>query len=109
MRMADSLKSTKRTAAEALKTVLHQVSQIKLKGIEFEPPHPDLKVDLLAHLDVHGHSHTLVCKVETSGQPEFVRLALEEFQGHSTHLGGNSTLVFIAPRLSWEARTMRRE
>ncbi len=109
MRMVDSVKFAKKTAVEALKGVLRQVSQIKVKGIDFESPHPDLKVDILAHLEVHGHLHTLVCKVKTSGRPESVRLALREFQGHSAHLGDNSTPVLIAPRLSEEARALCRE
>lgn len=109
MRMADSVTSAKGRAAEALKAVLHQVSQIKVKDMDFESHHADLRVDILAHLDVHGHSHTLVCKVEASGRPEHVRIALEEFQEHPSRLDGDSTMVFIAPRLSEEAKTMCRQ
>ena len=106
MEMIDSVQTAKNRAAEALKAVLHQVSQIKLTRIDFDSPHPDLKVDILAHLDIHGHTHTLVCKVEASGRPEHVRMALEEFQDHASRLEGNPTLVFIAPRVSQEAQTL---
>jgi len=106
MEMVNSVKSAKNRAAEALKAVLHQVSQVKLTRIDFDSPHPDLKVDILATLDIHGHSHTLVCKVEASGRPEHVRMALEEFQDNASRLEGNPTLVFIAPHISEEARAL---
>jgi hypothetical protein len=107
--MIDSMHSAKSRAAEALKAVLLQVSQIRLTGIDLDSPRPDLKVDILAHVDVHGHSHTLVCKVRASGRPDHVRTALEEFQGHASQFAGNATRVLIAPRLSEEGKALCRE
>jgi hypothetical protein len=81
MRMTDPMLAVRSRAAEALKTALHQVSQIKLRKIDHSSPGPDLKVDMLAHVDVHGRSHTLVCKLTASGRPDYVRMALKEFEG----------------------------
>lgn len=109
MRMPDSMQAARNKAAEALKLVLHQVSQIKLKGIDVDSPHADLKVDILAHIDVHGHNHTLVCKVRASGRPEHVRMALAEFQGDAAQFSENATPVLIAPYLSEESKALCRE
>jgi len=106
MRMTDPMLVVKSRAAEALKSVLHQVSQIKLRKIDNDSPGPDLKVDMLAHVDVHGHSHTLLCKVTASGRPDYVRTALKEFEEDGNRQGGNSTLVFIAPRMSEEGKAL---
>jgi hypothetical protein len=107
--MVDSMNSAKSRAVEALMAVLCQVSQIKLKDIDLDSHRPDLQVDILAHIDVHGHSHTLVCKVRASGRPEHVRMALKELQCHASQFSGNATPVLIAPRLSEEAKAICRE
>jgi hypothetical protein len=106
MRIVDSAQAAKNLAADALRAVLHHVSAIKLKEIEMDSPGPDLKVDLLAHVDVYGHSHTLVCKVEASGRPDHVRTALEALRSHADGLDGNATPVFITPRISEETKAM---
>ena len=106
MRMVDSAQAAKNLAADALRAVLHHVSAIKLKEIDMDSPGPDLKVDLLAHVDVYGHSHTLVCKVEASGRPDHVRTALEALRSRADELEGNATPVFIAPRMSEEAKAL---
>jgi hypothetical protein len=107
--MVDSMQTAKSRAADALKAVLHQISQIKVSGIDIDSPRPDLKIDILAHLEVLGHNHTLVCKVEASGRPEHVRVALDELRGRHDTLDGNTTVVFIAPRVSEEAQALCRE
>jgi hypothetical protein len=109
MNPIDSSQSKKNRAAEALKAVLCQVSQIKLKRIDMDLPDPDLKIDILAHIDVQGHSHTLACRVRASGRPEHVRMALEELRGNAARLSANATPVFIAPRLSEQAQALCRE
>ncbi len=106
MRMADPMQAVRNQAAEALKAVLHGVSQIKLETIDVDSPGPNLKVDMLAHVDVHGHRHTLVCKVTTSGRPDYVRTALKEFRDEAEQTQGHSTLVFIAPQISDEVKAL---
>jgi hypothetical protein len=109
MRMVDSMQTARTRAADALKAVLHQVSQIKIRDIDANSPRPDLKVDILALVDVHGKSHTLVCKVRASGRPEHVRMALAEFQGDASQFSENATPVLIAPHLSEESKALCRE
>ncbi len=109
MSVAVSMQAMRNAAAEALNSVLHHVSQIKVKSIELDSPRADLKVDILAYLDVQGHSHTLVCKVRASGRPEHVRMALKEFQGQTSGNSANTTPVLIAPHFSEEARVLCRE
>ncbi|HEV2487921.1 MAG TPA: hypothetical protein VGT08_20545 [Terracidiphilus sp.] len=106
MIMVDSMHVAKNRAAEALQSVLHQVSQIKLRNIDIDSPRPDLKIDILAQVDVHGHSHTLVCKVEASGRPDHVRTALDALRSHAAGLDGNTTRVFITPRISEETKAL---
>jgi hypothetical protein len=104
--MVHSMQTVRSQAVEALRSVLQQVSQIKLNQLDVSAPHPDLKVDILAHISVHGHSHTLVCKVRASGRPDHVRMALEEFQGDSAQFSSNATPVFIAPYLPEESKAL---
>ena len=106
MKVLNSMNTARNRAAEALKTVLDQVSQVKLKSIETNPPDPDLKVDILAHVDVHGHRRTLVCKVNASGQPDHVLVALKEFQDLGDKFEQDVMPVIIAPRISEEAKAL---
>ena len=106
MKIVDSAQVAKNRAADALRAVLHHVSAIKLKEIDMDSLGPDLKVDILAHVDVYGHSHTLVCKVEASCRPDHVRTALGVLRSHADELAGNTTPIFIAPHMSEEAKAL---
>jgi hypothetical protein len=109
MRMVSQVNAARRHAAEVLKSVLRHVSQIKLVRIDLDSPQPELKVDILAHLDIHGHSRTLMCKVSASGRPEHVRMALQEFHVHTAQFSANAIPVLIAPHFSEEAKALCRE
>lgn len=109
MRMASSVSAATSRAAEALKSVLRQVSQIKLSSIDLDSPRPDLKIDIRAQVDVHGHRRTLLCKVRASGQPDQVRTALEEFDVRDAQFSANSIPVLIAPHFSEEGKALCRE
>lgn len=104
MRMINSMHATRSRAAEALKAVLCQVSQVKLKDIDL--PNPDLKIDIVAHVDVHGHRRALVCSVNASGRPEHVLVALDELQSFADQFEGDATPVIIAPHFSEEAKAL---
>lgn len=108
MRMVSSMNAVTHRAAEALTSVLHGVSQVKIKAMDLETPRADLKVDILAHVDVHGHSHTLMCKVRASGRPDHVRMALQEFQVNAGQFAANATPVLIAPHFSEESQALCR-
>ena len=67
-------------AAEALKAVLHQVSQIKLKGIDVDSPHADLKVDILAHhRRARAQPHAGVQGTEPAAGPSMSAWRLKSF------------------------------
>ena len=104
MRMVSSMLTARRRAVEALKSVLCQVSQVKLNDIDL--PDPDLKIDIVAHIDVHGHRRTLVCCVKASGRPDHILVALEELQSLANQLDGDAMPVIIAPHLSEEAKAL---
>ena len=104
MRVVNSMHTARSRAAEALKTVLRQVSQVKVNTIDL--PDPDLKIDLVAHVDVHGHRRKLVCRVNASGRPEHILVALEQLQGFASQFDGDATPVIIAPHLTEEAKAL---
>jgi hypothetical protein len=93
-------------ATEALKSLLEQVSAVKLKEMKREPPARGRAAEFLALIDVYGHSHTLACEVNADTRPSKVRASLRKLEESAAHLAGDSTLVFIAPFLSPEAQAL---
>jgi hypothetical protein len=96
-------------AAEALKALLEQVSAVKLKEMKHEPRARGRAAEILVHIDIYGHSHTLACEVNTDTRPSKVRASLRKLQDCAAHLAGEATPVFIAPYLSPEAQTLCKE
>lgn len=96
-------------AAEALKSLLEQVSAVKLKDIKREPPARGRASEILAHIDIHGHSHTLACEINADTRPSKVRASLRKLQDCAAHLPGETTPVLIAPYLSPEAQALCKE
>lgn len=88
-------------AAAALNAVLHQVSSIKTRDIQFQPARR--KSDILASIDVLGRSHKLVCNV-ADGQPEDVKKAVEKLRTCAEGKKEGATPVLIAPFLSAQTR-----
>lgn len=96
-------------AAEALKALLEQISAVKLKEIRRQCTFRGQAPEILAHIDVFGHSHTLACKVNRDPQPEKLRASLRKLQDCTSQLVGQVTPVLIAPYLSPEARALCKE
>lgn len=94
---------------EALKELFQQVSAIKLREIKLMLPDAAGEGDILAYVEVYGHSRLLMCKVKSSGDVRQVRSALRKFDDHLRHVRGKVTPVLIAPRLSPDAQTLCRE
>jgi len=109
MKVIDRIQNTHDLAVEALKAVLHQVSAIKLKNIDTDSAEPKSKADIVAHVEVYGHNHTLVCMMMSGDEPQSVREALAEFCDHALQLCDNTTPVVIAPRFSEDALALCRE
>jgi hypothetical protein len=103
------MKESEIPAAEALTALLKQVPAIKLGSIEIEPQRPDHGIDMLAHVNVSGRRHVLVCEVKSSGQPRHVRMGLLQLRNHVAHLRKNATPLLIAPYLSPDAQALCRE
>jgi len=93
-------------AAEALKSLLEQVSAVKLKEMKRESRARGRATEILAHVDVYGHSHTLACEVNADTRPSKVRASIKKLQDCAAQLTGETSLVLIAPYLSPEAQAL---
>jgi hypothetical protein len=96
-------------ATEALKSLLEEVSAVKLKDMKREPPARGGATEILAHIDIHGHSHTLACEVNADTRPSKIRASLRKLQDCAAHLAGEATPVLIAPYLSPETQALCKE
>lgn len=96
-------------AADVLRQLLDQVPAIR--GLDIEPLAlaSDREVGMLAHVQVPGRAHTLVCQVSASSQPRQVRLALLRLREVMATQSRNAAPVFIAPYLSPQAQALCRE
>ena len=101
---AQSLNLPSDHAVTALKTLLAQVSAIKLREVRIECSAPSRELLIVAYVDVYQHSHTLVCAVKESDDPENVSDALAELRYRAAELPSHATPVFIAPRVSAAAQ-----
>jgi hypothetical protein len=106
LNMLESVMTTERRAADALKALLEQVPLIRFQDIEFTASGPDREVDFIAKIAVSGRPHTLVCEVITNGQPRYVRTALLHLRDHIAQRGMDATPVLVSPYLSPEAQAL---
>ena len=90
------MKSIENQATQALRLLLGQVPALKLLEFEQEEPGPDEDVDIVAHIDLSGRHHALVCDVKSSGQPRHVRMALLQLRNYIVHHAQDATPVIIA-------------
>ena len=88
-------------AVEALRTLLAQVSMIKVRHIRC-----DATSSVLAHVDVLGHGHTLACEVIADARPENLCAALRKLCNGAAQLDPPAIPVLIAPHLSPEAQVL---
>ncbi len=93
-------------AAEALKALLEQVSAVKLKEMKRERPVRGRAAEIVARVNVYGHSHTLTCEVNPDTSPTRVRAALKKLQDCAAHRAGSATTMIIGPYLSPEAQAL---
>lgn len=113
LKAMDSMKAVQQQAEQAadlLRQLLQQVPAIK--GVDLEPLAlaSEREVGMLAHIQMPGRAHTLVCEVNASGQPRQVRLALLQLRDvMAASQSKNATPIFIAPYLSPHAQALCRE
>ena len=105
MKMPDARIEMNFRAAEALKSVLSQVSTLKLKEIRRASAGAGGGAGFVACVDVLGRSHTLACAVKTDARPGSLPEALKELHERA----GDATPVLIASYLSPEAQALCKE
>jgi hypothetical protein len=103
------MESKKMRAAEALKAALTHVSGVKLRNIEVEPLRSEQNIDIVAHIEIYGHSHTLACILLPNEKPEQVRQTVAGFCDRTLKVAGNATPVLIAPKSSAYLQKLCRE
>lgn len=91
-------------AMDALRTLLGQLSVIKVKEIRRAPKGP-----MVACLEVLGHKYLLACEIEANTRPESLRSALDELSRDAASCAGTATPLIIAPYLSPEAQALCKE
>ena len=103
MKTTDSRLEMNFRAAEALKSVLSQVSTLKLK--EIRRASTGGEAGFVACVDVLGRPHTLACAVKTDARPGSLPEALKELH----ECAGDATPILIASYLSPEAQALCKE
>jgi len=96
-------------AVEALTAVLGQVSVIKLREIRHETPRRGRVAEMVAHVDVFGHSHLLACEVKPYASTRSLRTALRQLHEEAAQRASGATPVLIAPYFSPEAQELCQE
>lgn len=99
----------KMRAVEALKSVLTHVSGVKLRTIESALPAADTKLDIIAQVEVYGHSHTLACMVVPNDEPQLLRETVKGFNDRAGKIAQNATRVLIASHVSRDLQSLCRE
>lgn len=101
-------------AVAALNSLLTQTSAIDLKDIGTGWPvagHEacEREIDILAHVEVFGRSHTVACRVSSVSAPEHARVALKQLRDQIAFLPGKVMPVLILPVLSPEVQALCEE
>lgn len=93
-------------AAEALRALLEQTSAVKIRELKHASQARGRSGELVASIDVYGHSHTLACEVSADASPGKVRASLKKLQNCAARLTGEATPVLIAPYFSPEVQAL---
>jgi hypothetical protein len=109
MKMTEARVEMNFRAAEALKSVLSEVSTLKLKEIRRASTSSSRQTGFVACVDVLGHPHTLTCAVQAEVRLGNLGAALRELHESAAHVAGDATPVLIASRLSPEVQALCKE
>ena len=111
--MLESVVSMKRhlehEAVEALRQTLRQISVVKTKEIKVESHQNRSDRMIIAHVEIYGHAHRLVCKLVESFSPVELQRTFLELRKLHAQFPAETTPVLIAPVLSEEAQTLCRD
>ena len=111
MSNTNSPNQSRNRAVAALNSLLTQVSAITLKDIGLGWPVagsevPGREIDILAHVDIFGRTHTLACQISSGSGSHHVRATLDQLLSSIDHLPGKATPVLILPVLSPEVQSL---
>lgn len=109
MQMQGRTEAKKMRAVEALKTVLTHVSGVKLRTIESGFPAADTRIEIIAQVEVYGHSHTLACMLAPNDEPQMLRESVMCFSDQAGKIAQNATPVLIASHVSSSLQSICRE
>ena len=96
-------------AAQELRTLLEQISSIKVERIDMDMRAAGGAVDLLARVRVLGHPHTLACAVEAGGHPAQIRRTLEAMRFPEVRAAEETVPILIAPHLTSSMQAVCKE
>lgn len=109
MIMNPTARSSKMRAFEALEALLTRTSAIRVKDVDLGLVGEGCEVDIVAHIEVLGHSRTLACQLVSEGETMHVKEALEKLRRGASRLPGDVTPVIVVPCLSQEVRELCQE
>ncbi len=96
-------------AIEALRQTMSQISVVKIKEIKVESHRHHGDRSIIAHVEIYGHTHRLVCKLVRNCDPLELQHTFLELRKMHAHFPGETTPVLIAPVLTEEAQTLCRD
>jgi hypothetical protein len=96
-------------AIEALRQTLGQISVVKTREIKVESHRHRGDKTIIAHVEIYGHAHRLICKLARNSDPLELQHAFMELRNLHAHFRGETTPVLIAPFLTEEAQTLCRD
>ena len=96
-------------AIEALRQTLSQISVVKIKEIKAESHHDRGERTIIAHVEIYGHMHKLICKLVPSCSPIELQRSFVELQRLHAKFPGEATPVLIAPMLTEEGQALCRD
>ena len=109
MKIIESKADMQHRAEEVLRSLLSQVSTIKLREIRHESHVSRAQGRFLAHIDVLGRSRILACEVRLQTLAANLHKAIEELNDEAAKLSPEAIPVLIVPYLTPDAEAICRE
>ena len=77
-------------AIEALRQTLGQISVVKIRGIKVESHRHQGDKTIIAHVEIYGHAHRLICKLARNGDPLELQHTFTELRNLHAHFPGET-------------------
>jgi hypothetical protein len=110
MKIAEITKA-ERDGPAAVKNLLQALPRVDQIWLEMEPSNGNhyARPDFIAHFNFSGQPFTAVCEVKNSGQPRYVREAINQLVHYISKSNDSSIPIVVAPFLSDQSRELCRE